>query len=136
MTRRKMGPCVIAAASPCGERFDGLSLRPFGTAIIALPVLVGLRLADVEHDSVWRALDVGKCERDELAAAQRRGEADQDQRLVALARKVIGNVLDELRHDRRRAGASPFCAVPSLRRMPRMTALTLSLIGGSKLASL
>jgi hypothetical protein len=89
-------------------------LRPFGTAIYRLALLVGLRPSDVEHESVWRALDVGKCERDELAAAQRRGEADQDQRPVALARKVIWNALDELRHDRRRDGRFALLRGPEL----------------------
>jgi len=60
------------------------------------------------------ALDVGKCERDELAAAQRRREADQDQRLVALARKVVGNALDELRNDRRRGGRLALLRGPEL----------------------
>ena len=41
----------------------------------APPFLIRLRPGNMQHDFVWRALDVGEREPDELAAPERRGAA-------------------------------------------------------------
>ena len=104
--------------------------------LAALGFLVGLRAAQLDDQAVGGEADIGDVERDELAAAEGAGEADQQQRPIA--RRRSARPVQRLDHGPHLGGDGRFFwagAEPSVRRMPWKTSRTWASRVGESCAS-
>lgn len=128
-----------AEVQPGGERGDGVGgPMPAGGDADDLAAAggVGLGAADGDQQAGWLGLEVGEGEGGELAAAQRGGVPEQDERGVAGARRG-GAVVRSMQATMARISATVsgrawrMGAVPRLRRSPRRTRPTVWWVVGS-----